>query len=302
VLRAPLVHFLVLGAALLGVRAWWNARRPDVARDRIVLSAADVARLRAVWEDERGAPPDGVAERTLVRDAVDEEVLWREALAAGVAERDPATRDRLAKLAEFVGEDDGTSLRRGDVVVRRHLVETMRLALARPAASDVPTDADLEAWVAAHAAELAEPPTIRLTHVYVAAATHGAATDADAARLLDELRRRGAGPEAAETRSEPFLRGAHVGPIAADALDRMFGAGFAAALADAPSRTWVGPVRSTYGAHLVWIEERAPARVPSLAEVRSRAVLGVLRERGARRAAERLAQLRARYDVEVARP
>jgi hypothetical protein len=302
VLRAPLVHFLVLGAALLGVRTWWDARHPDVARERIVLSAADVSRLRAVWEDEHGAPPDAAAERTLVRDAIDEEVLWREALAAGVAERDPATRDRLAKLADFVGEDDGAGLQRGDVVVRRHLVETMRLALARPAASDVPTDAELETWVAAHAAELAEPATVRLAHVYVSAATHGAATDRDAARLLEDLRRSGAGPEAADARSEPFLRGVHVGPATADALDRIFGAGFAAALADAPIGTWVGPVRSTYGAHLVWIEERIPARVPPLAEVRSRAVLGVLRERGARRAAERLAQLRARYDVDVARP
>jgi hypothetical protein len=61
-------------------------------------------------------------------------------------------------------------------------------------------------------------------------------------------------------------------------------------------------VRSTYGLHLVWIDERFPARVPTLDEVRSRAVLGVLRERGAQRAAQRLAQLRAGYDVRIEQP
>jgi len=52
----------------------------------------------------------------------------------------------------------------------------------------------------------------------------------------------------------------------------------------------------------VWIEERVPARLPSLAEVRNQVVLRMLRERGAERAEERMRLLRARYDVEVERP
>ncbi|HLK09755.1 MAG TPA: peptidylprolyl isomerase [Candidatus Binatia bacterium] len=314
VARAPLVHFLVLGALLLGARAWWEAGGGEGRRPRIVLTAADIARLRGEWAEEHGAPPDAAAEAVLVRRAVDEEVLWREALAAGIPERDPVTRERLVRLGEFLGEDGergrqalerearDLGLVRSDLVIRRHLVEAMQLALAKPAPADVPSDADLEAWVAAHAAELAEAPSVRLTHVYLSAEAHGAAIDADAARLLGELRRNGAGPEAADTRSDPFLRGAHLGPLPDDDLDRIFGPGFAGALDGAPLRTWVGPVRSSYGLHLVWIEERRPARVPSLAEVRSRAVLGVLRERGARRAEERMAQLRAAYDVRVERP
>ncbi len=311
-LGAPLLHFFALGALLLGARTWWAARAGEPAREPIVLTAADLARLRAEWTEEHGTAPDAAAEAVLVRRAIDEEVLWREALAAGVPDRDPATRARLAQLGQFLGEDGergrqalerearDLGLARSDLVIHRHVVEAMRLALAKPAVDDVPADADLQAWVDAHAAELTEPPAVRLAHVYLSAAAHGAALEADAAQLLATLRREGAGPEVAETRGDPFLRGARLGPVSDEELDRIFGPGFARALAGAPLRTWVGPVRSSYGLHLVWIEERLPARVPTLAEVRSRAVLGVLRERGARRAEARLAQLRAAYDVRIA--
>jgi hypothetical protein len=49
----------------------------------------------------------------------------------------------------------------------------------------------------------------------------------------------------------------------------------------------------------VWIHERQPARLPALAAVRSQVLIGLLRERGIERAAERLRALRARYDVAV---
>ena len=69
VLRAPLLHFLVIGALLLGLRTW---REPAAApRARIVIGAADRARLRETWAEEHGAPPSGAAEEALVPDAID---------------------------------------------------------------------------------------------------------------------------------------------------------------------------------------------------------------------------------------
>ena len=133
VLRAPLLHFLVIGGLLLGLRTW---REPAAApRARIVIGAADRARLRETWTEEHGAPPSGAAEEALVRDAIDEEVLYREALARGFDRRDAAVRERLVRLGGFVGEEAGGSrearrlgLERSDLVVRRHLVEMMQLA------------------------------------------------------------------------------------------------------------------------------------------------------------------------------
>src|SRR5439155_1728964 len=82
---------------------------------------------------------------------------------------DAAVRERLVRLGGFVGEEAGGSrdvlerearrlgLERSDLVVRRHLVEMMRLAAGWLGPDDRPSEADLETYLARHAEELAEP-------------------------------------------------------------------------------------------------------------------------------------------------
>ena len=102
------------------------------------------------------------------------------------------------------------------------------------------------------------------------------------------------GPDAAASRGDAFATGADVGPIDDADLDRRFGPGFASALADAPTGAWAGPVRSTYGLHLVWVRERFAPETPPLDAVRGQLTHRWLQERSAARAQERLAALRAR--------
>ncbi len=312
-LRAPLLHFLVLGTVLFAVRSRWE-RGVAPERSRIVITADDLARLRAGYVEEHGAPPGPAAEEALVRDAIDEEILYREALVAGIDRRDAAVAERLSRLGGFLGEDQGTGpgaleregrrlgLDRSDVVIRRHLVEMMRLATLQPEDADVPSVPEQQAYLDAHAGDFAAPPTVRLSQIYLSAGVHGAALDADAAALLDELRRAGAGPEAAVRAGDPFLGGSELGPASTADVARVFGRDVAAAADAALLATWVGPVRSSYGLHLIWVRERAAGRLPPLAAVRSRIVLAMLTERMRDRSTARMRGLRARYDVDVERP
>ena len=263
-LRAPALHFLCLGTCLLVAEQHW---RP----------AASIA---------------GVS---------NEELLYQAAIDAGVDRTDRAVADRLARLGSFVGEDPGDEaaleadarrlgLARSDVVVRRHLAQMMELAAGRLEPTDVPTEADLTS----RAAEIQLPARVRFAHVYVSRARHGAATEADASRLLDQLRREAALPDAARTFGDAFVTGSELGPIADPDVDRRFGPGFAGALAAAPMATWAGPIASPYGLHLVWVRERIAASSPPLDAVRGQLVHRVLRERREMRTRERLAALRAR--------
>ncbi|HZP41704.1 MAG TPA: peptidylprolyl isomerase [Candidatus Binatia bacterium] len=304
-LGAPLLHFLVLGAALLAVRDRWNP--PAAARPRIVI---DVARLRETWAAEHGAPPSGAAEAALVRDAIDEEVLYREALARGFDRRDATVRERLVRLARFVGEDAGTSrealersarrlgLERTDLVVRRHLVEMMRLTAGWLGPEDTPSEAELATYLARHADAFAAPARVRLTHVYLGAAAHGAALESDARALLAALRANGTAPAAAPARGDAFIRGAEL-EASRDDLALAFGPGFAETVDAAPLATWVGPVRSSYGLHLVWVHRHVPASTPTLAAVHGRVLQAWRNERRAQRAREAMEAMRRRYVVEV---
>jgi hypothetical protein len=53
-------------------------------------------------------------------------------------------------------------------------------------------------------------------------------------------------------------------------LERTFGQGFHAAIADLPIGTWEGPVKSGFGQHLVRVSDRSEAVLPPLSAIRDR--------------------------------
>jgi len=314
--HSPAVHFVVLGATVFALdRAVLGrvdaADTADRTRDpsRITLGPTDVARLEATWRQETGTPPDAATRARLVADAIEEEILVREAIAADLHRKDRVVRARLVQLAQYLelsGEDDAAleagaraiGLDRRDPIVRRHLAQTMRLLLARPGPGDLPNERALRDYFAAHAEELREPATLRLTHVYLRS---GPDDDRrrEASDLLARLRAGAVAVERAPTLGDPFASGGHVGPASETRLRALFGPGFAEALEGLAPGAWSEPVASTYGIHLVWLHERAAGSLPPLDAVRSRIVHRVLRERGQERLRRSLARLADRYEVRV---
>lgn len=297
--RAPALRFLLLGGTLWLVRDVILPPPPPA----IVFDTTELARLRRAWAAAHGGAP---VESTMLSQAIDDEVLYREAVDRGLDRTQPVVRDRLARLAAFVDagpiEDEDAlaataralDLDRRDLVVRRHLVRTMRLALGHLDPADLPDDAALADWYERHADDFREPPRVRLTQVYLRRGEQDAAP-----ALLARLRRDAVTPDAATALGRPFPQGATFGPLPEDALARVFGAAFAREVATLPVGTWSGPIASPYGVHLVWVAERLPGRVPPLDAVRGRVANAVIAERRAARTRERLAALRARYAVHV---
>ena len=309
-LRAPLLHFLAIGGALFLIAGNRGPAPVPAEREPVIFTAADIERLRNDWTERFGAPPTAATEAKLVDAAIDEEVLYREALALGL-DHASVVRDRLARLARFV--DDGLpedldaseaaarrlGLDRHDLVIRRHLVNSMRLVLAAPQASDAPEPTELTAYYDRHADEFHQPPRVRFAHAYFSRDRRGTAVEADAERALAELQHRGVGSDGAAQQGDPFIRGPQIGPAAAEELQRLFGADFAAAVARAEPRTWIGPISSAYGLHLVWVHERIDGGRPPLASVRGQVLHQLLHARQLEHLRRRLDELRARYSIQV---
>ena len=92
-LREPLLHFLLLGAALFGIDAALSARRDD---PRVITVDATVdAEAVRVFRDARGRAPDTEELYALRRVWLDNEVLYREGLALQMDKGDKAIRDRV---------------------------------------------------------------------------------------------------------------------------------------------------------------------------------------------------------------
>ncbi|MEI8359969.1 MAG: peptidyl-prolyl cis-trans isomerase, partial [Deltaproteobacteria bacterium] len=144
-LHEPLFHFLVVGglaAALFGDRGG--------APRRIDMDEGLRRGLRQDFQRRTGAPPTAQEESALLRRWVDEEILVREAQALG--------------------------LDRGDVVVRRRLLQKMEFLAEESRPLPEPDEATLRAHLESHPERWQVAPGVRFTHVFVGRERHGDAT------------------------------------------------------------------------------------------------------------------------------
>jgi hypothetical protein len=107
ILREPLLHFFLIGAAIFVAHALWSGEEPR--RDLVVVSRGRIDSLAAAFASAHGRPPDAAERNGLIQDWVREEILCREALALGLDREDAVIRDRLRQKMEFVaGGADAT--------------------------------------------------------------------------------------------------------------------------------------------------------------------------------------------------
>jgi hypothetical protein len=272
-------------------RAWRGVPEASPLRQLFAKRAADVAR------HESGAG-------SAAADDGEEALLYRAGIALGLGEQDAGVRQRLIQIGRFldlapgsgdaaVGAARTLGLADGDTVIRRHVADLTRMALAQLPPTAFPTESELQQYYAKHAERFLAAERWQLIHVFLSADRRGAALEQDAARMLDWLRQGHASAIDAAGRGDPFLAGPSELVASAAELERTFGFGFSTAVSALPERQWSGPVRSSYGLHLVWIGQRMPARPRPFAVVRNQVLHELIRERSEEQVQARLRALRA---------
>ncbi len=266
-LREPLVHFLVLGALVFVAMA---GRAPDLGERRIIVDEPVVAGLVNHHVRAFRRPPTAEELDGLIRDHVRGEVYYREALRLG--------------------------LDTDDEVVKKRLRNKMLAIAGAEAEAAQPSDAELQALLDANPARYAAPPRYRLEQIYLGpdAPALRAAAAAEIGRIP-----KGARPG---IMTQPLPLPGHFDDASQTDLAEQLGDDFATALARLPVGTWMGPVVSGFGLHLVRIDQRVQPPPPRLADVRQR-LENDWRSSAIRKAQDaHLQQLLDSYDVEIRRP
>lgn len=239
--REPLLHFFLLGALLFAGYGLLKPRsRPPLTSRRIDITSGEVDQLAQVFERQWRRPPTPAEFRGLIDDRIREEVLYREAIAMGLDRDDVVIRRRLAQKFQFLSED---------------------LAEAH-----VPTDAELERYLASHRERYAAPARLTFSQLYFSRARRGSRAQPDAVRALEALRAGRTPPP--DLRGDPSLLQAEFVGMTLEEIGRAMGADFGAAVAQVSGLAWTGPLPSSYGWHVVKVERRVEATAPALATVR----------------------------------
>ena len=307
--RRPSFQFLVLGMALLLAKDRIAPFPQPSRQPPVVMTANRIAHLRQDFLRDLGRAPTLHEEAALLDSAVDEELLYREALARGLDRGDRSVQWRLIEKMEFLGESarepraamlheaTALGLDREDVVIRRMLVQKMRLLAVAIAPDEPVDDRTLEAYMQRHRDEYLEPERVTFRHVFLSAQTRGPALEGEASRLLAQLR--SGAPPAEPTIGDIFPGGPIPAKSSQAEITKLLGASFAESVMRLEPGTWSEPIRSAYGVHLVRVEAHEPAQVPELSSVRARLQRAYLAERNQERLESFIHGLRSKYEVRV---
>jgi peptidyl-prolyl cis-trans isomerase C len=270
-IKDPLVHFLAIGLALFAVAAW-RGQSVSTGREEIVVTAEQVAQARAAAAVLQGREPTPEELAALIEPTIRDEVMYREALALGLDENDDEVRRRLIEKMSYLTQD---------------------LADPRP-----PSEQDLREFYAVNPAAFTIPAVVSFDQVFLSPGTRGEQLEADAAAALAALR---AGRTPAEVGDRTPLRESY-DDAPREQVAVLFGDALADALFDAAPGEWTGPFRSDFGLHLVRLNRRSEARLPSYDEIAARVAeeYGAQRRREANEQAYR--EMRARYNVVIEQP
>jgi parvulin-like peptidyl-prolyl isomerase len=274
ILREPLVHFLIGGALLFALDAW-SGRDDDDPSYQVTVGAGQIERLRQAWQAQSGRPPNEQELGALVEDQVREEIFYREAVRRGL--------------------DDG------DVLVRRRLAQKLSFLIEDLAAVEQPSDDELRRFHQERADRYAEPARLSFRHVFFSRDRRADAA-ADAGAALASLRLAAASAGRPGSLGDPFMLHSEYAGRSRQEVRELFGPDFAEALFALQGSGWQGPVRSSYGEHLVEVSARADQRTPPFEEVRQSVLRDFQQERREQANAEAYREMRSRYQVEVEEP
>ena len=250
ILREPISYFLILGLVLYLSYGWLN---PDYTTNSRVISVDRDSLMRFIqfrtqsFTDNAGEKLDSLSSDALadiIRQYIQEEALYRQAMAYGMAKDDYVIKRRMVQKMEFLAE--GT----------------------RPAVTSL-TTSELEAYYKEHREGYKLPAAVTFTHVFFSAERHGDAVDKLAKETLGILSENRVRFDQAPNYGDRFPYQLNYVERTQEEVASHFGEEMAQAVfrLQPEKARWQGPIRSEYGVHLVLLTRAEAARIPSLKEV-----------------------------------
>jgi len=304
-LKRPWVHFVVLGFVLFQLDAsFFPPAKPVLGP----LTEARLESLQQQWFASTGRLPSAEQQKRIVLAELDRDMLFQRAVEMDIHLYDTVVYQRLLRNMSFLQLAEGKSdqqryeealdmrLHLGDEVIKRRLIQIMEQLLLAANPPLVPTAEELEVQFKARKEELRRPARYSIQHLYF-----NRERESEVDSVVRTIQEQALSAEAARSMSSPFLPGYVFNRQSPDQLARHFGASFVMNFQQALPRAghWLGPVRSTYGLHYVWVEAVEPERDATLEEVQGQLRRDLERQAKTEALASAIENLREEYEVKL---
>ena len=262
--RAPLLQFLVIGAALFA----WDARVSSSSKlseneaRQIVVTEQHLEQMAERFARTWNRRPTASEKKALMKSWIEDEVWVREALDLSLEENDTVIRNRLVQKMKFLT----------DSVL---------------AAEIVPTEKELTQFIDERRTEYMTPARVTFEHVCLA--------DDDLQGMA--ARKALAAGKKSVTLGSPSILPTSMDRAIAKNVDALFGMGFFQILSAVETAKWSGPYASGYGHHLVRVLHFEKARLPELSEIQTRVENDWRAQLIAKRSDRFVDQMRAKYTI-----
>jgi hypothetical protein len=235
-IKEPFIHFVLLGAALFGLYGLVNESESELADNQIVVSAGRIDQMTRIFDKTWRRDPSDAELKGLIDDYVLEEVYYRQAKLMGIDQDDVMIRRRLRQKLEFLSDD--------------------------VAAMVQPTDDDLKVYLDANAQKFRQEASYSFQQIYYNPELHGEDIKQKAAAQLASLRK------GEEVLGDRTMLPQSFELVSSRVIDSTFGVGFTQSLSQVSVGQWQGPVVSSFGVHLVKIDQRVDGRVPDVQKIK----------------------------------
>ncbi|MFT6988930.1 MAG: hypothetical protein ACJASL_000896 [Paraglaciecola sp.] len=242
ILKEPLIHFLALGLLLFVA---FDLVNDDAKRNEqfdIVVTEQQTQQLVKNWQRVWNREPTSKEVAALVENYVQEEILYREALALGLDKKDGIVRRRLSQKMQFITEDV--------------------ISVAPP------SDATLQQYLDNNHDTYRRHDRYSFSQVYIDPNKHKGELDSFIDNTLQQLSNSNKLGADKTPVGDRLMIDSNFNLMTINNIEKQFGDKFIKSLKTIEQEKWQGPIVSGYGLHLVNIKAFQAGSVPLLSDIR----------------------------------
>ncbi len=203
----------------------------------------------------------------------------------------------------FFREALALDFEKDDVIVRRRLIEKFKFMLEGMANMSAPTETQLTDFYAQHAELFIQSQRYSFSHYYFSADERvNAQADAQAS-LQSHLSSHSSAKSAPSNNQkigDPFMMRYHYSNLDKTQISNNFGKDFSKNLASQNTGSWIGPIESIYGWHLVKISNKRERYLPKFTDIKDKVAIEFQKSQRVTANKKMYDALLAKYEVSIA--